>query len=188
MADTFWRRFGLSSLVALLLVTNIAEGFYILRLSKSNNQEMDKKDSCSVLESELVRRSNILTQDVQDMLDTSGLIQRGGGDMFVLVAPNTCRACVETHNALLYDMSSRFREKTICLLVPRPQLRNYLAYFSDLENINVIDYDVNLSDYVDIIADGYMYYTLVGQDVKDFHLSGKVFPMASKVFLIRNLE
>lgn len=107
--------------------------------------------------------------------------------MFVLVAPNSCRACVETHNALLYDMCFQYPEKKICLLVPRSQLRNYLAYFSDSENVNIVDYEANLSDYVDIIADGYMYYTLIGHNVKDFHLSGKVFSTASKVFLIRNL-
>lgn len=188
MTDMFWRKYGLSSLVILLLVTNIAEGIFILRSSKNNKQDNEKANPCSVLESELVRRSNILTEDVQNMLDMSGLIQKGDGDMFVLVAPHTCRACVETHNALLYDMCSQFRQKKICLLAPQSELRNYLAYFSDLDNINVVDYEVNLSDYVDIIGDGYMYYTLEGRNVKDFHLSGKVFSTSSKIFLIRNLE
>ena len=159
----------------------------MLRLSKSNNLVNEKKDPCSMLESELVRRSTILTQDVQNLLDASGLIQKGDGDMFVLVPPNTCRACVETHNALLCEICLQYPEKKICLLVPRSQLRNYLAYFSDSENVNIVDYEASLSDYVDIIADGYMYYTLTGHTVKDFHLSGKVFSTASKVFLSRNL-
>lgn len=188
MADMSWRKYGLSSLMVLLLVTNIAEGIIILRSSKSNNQDDEKQDPCLMLESELVRRSNILTQDVQNMLDASGLIQKRDGDLFVLVAPNTCRACVETNNALLYDIYSRCREKTVCLLVPRGQLRNYLAYFSGLDNVNIVEYEANLSDYLDIVADGYLYYTLKGNNVKDYHMSGKVFSTASRVFVTRNLE
>jgi len=183
----FWRKFGLSSLVILLFVTNIAEGMYILKLSKRVNQDYEQQDPCLMLESELVRRASILTQDIQDMLNASGLIKKGAGDMFVLVAPNPCRACTEAHNALLYDICSQYREKIVCLLVPRNQLRNYLAYFSDLNDVNVVEYDANLSNYVDIVADGYLYYTLQDQRVQDFHLSYKAGTNASRIFLTKNL-
>ena len=169
------RKYIFDAFVLFLLLINVAEGVYILKIVPLKDQNRGILIQNRLAETSASCQAGFLVEDVQEIIDSCKILglDMQGKDVFVFVPPNCCSACADRQNSILIEMGSRYSEKQIGLIVPENRRRDYMAVFAELKNVHVIEYQ---SDFGDFSFDGYVYYTQRDGRVRDFFLSDKSFP------------
>lgn len=186
----FSQRFIYGSVIAFLFLLVIYQGILLLRVNANSGtgktviQSREAEGAASL-------RAGILSSDVQVLLDEVAGSKICHADMYVIIPPESCRACAMQQSAFIFDAGQHHSEKEIHLFVPQEEVADYRAFFSEGKNIVTESYiqpESSGSDLLQSLSGNFILMILESGRVKDYYITDRLFPEASRIFMSKVLD
>lgn len=180
----------LGSALIILFLLDIFQGVLLLRVQGNSRTEITAMQLREA-EGAASLRAGILSEDVQMILDTVRGSSISRADMYVLIPPESCRACATRQSALICEAGKKHPEKEICMFVPREELVDYRAYFSEEKNIIIESYcqpEPSELDLFQSLSGNFIIMILESGRVWEYYITDRLFPEASRIFMSKVLD
>lgn len=186
----FSQKYILGSVLIFLFLLDIFQGILLLRVQGNSRTEITTMQLREA-EGAASLRAGILSEDVQRLLDMVRGSSIGRADMYVLIPPESCRACATRQSALICEVGQKNPEKEIRMFVPREELVDYRAFFSEEKNIIIEGYrqpEPSDLDLFQTLSGNLILMVLESGRVWEYYITDRLFPEASRIFMSKVLN